>query len=157
MELLTELFAFLTDTVHYLNRQFGPAVFIPLSMVLAVAVIAQWNLYEKCGQPGYACLIPVWNFIAFLRIVGRPWWHMFLFLIPGYNIYLLVRVYIELCHSFRKYNILDYIAVIIFNGLYVFYLGLSVECHYYGPAYGRNNGQAAAQGGRRERKQEAAG
>ncbi len=126
---------FITDVIEYLNYQFGPGIFVPLTMGICVAVIGQWNLYVKCGQPGYACIIPVWNFIAFLNILGRPWWHMFLFFIPVYNIYLLIKVFIELCHCFNKYNILDYVAVILFNGIYVLYLGLSYDTEYAGPVY----------------------
>jgi hypothetical protein len=102
-----------------------------------IGVVAQWRLYAKAGQPGIASIVPIWNFIVFLRIVGRPASHIFLFLIPIYGqLYMIPKVYIELCNSFGKKSIVDYILVIVFNGFYVLNLGLSYEAEYQGPAYG---------------------
>jgi len=103
-----------------------------------IAIVAQWRLYEKAGQPGIASLVPIWNFIIFLRIVGRPAKHIFLFLIPIYGqLYMIPKVYIELCNSFGRTSILDYIMCIVFNGFYVLNLGLSYEIEYLGPVYGQ--------------------
>ena len=47
-------------------------------VILAVAVIhvvAMWKVYAKAGQPGWACLIPIYNFYVELRIAGMsPLW-----------------------------------------------------------------------------------
>lgn len=114
---------------------FGGGFLIALIVFMFIALVAQWCLYEKAGQPGYTCLIPVLNIIVFLRIVGRPGKHIWYLLIPGYNIYFLIKVYIELCHSFGKRSMVDYMMVILFNGFYVLHLGLSYEEKYYGPVY----------------------
>jgi len=119
----------------------GDGLFIALVVVGFIAIVAQWRLYEKADQPGYACLVPVWNVVVFLRILGRPWNHIFYFLIPFYNIYFLVKVYIELCNAFGKRSIVDYVMVILFNGFYILNLGLSYEERYYGPVYGQDKAQ----------------
>lgn len=112
-----------------------PAILVLFCILVFIAVIAQWMLYNKAGQPGYACLVPVWNVIVFIKIVGRPPGHIFYFLIPIYNIYFVIKVYVELCDSFGKHTMTDYVLCIIFNGLYVFNLGLSASVEYKGPAY----------------------
>ena len=64
-----------------------------LSGGLAVITVAgTWRVYEKAGQPGWACLIPVYKFIVLLRIAGERWWCILLMLIPGINaiVYLLI-------------------------------------------------------------------
>lgn len=129
-----ETLATLLQTLEY---QFGPGVFVILSLLIFISIVAQWRLFEKCGIPGYISLIPGWNVVAFLQIVGRPPKHALLFLIPGYNIYFLIKVYIELCRSFGRTSTWDYIFVILFNGLYVLNLGLSYEAHYKGPVFPR--------------------
>ena len=63
----------------------GPAAFIPL-LIFVVAIVSMWKIYTKAGQPGWAILIPIYNFVVLMRIVGRsPWWFLFpiiLFVVP---------------------------------------------------------------------------
>jgi hypothetical protein len=113
----------------------NPFVVVLIVIIAAMAIVAQWALYSKAGQPGVSCLVPVWNIVSFLAIVGRPWQHMFLFLIPGYNIYLVIQVYIEICQSFGQRRTLDYVLCIVFNGFYLFNLALSQKIDYEGPAW----------------------
>jgi hypothetical protein len=40
--------------------------------VIAVMLIAMWRIYTKCGQPGWACLIPIYNYYIFAKMVGKP-------------------------------------------------------------------------------------
>lgn len=42
-----------------------------------------WRIYAKADQPGWACLIPIYQHVVLLRIVGRPmWWLLLLYVIP---------------------------------------------------------------------------
>lgn len=65
---------------------FGMAIvaFIILSIIISLIsvliIVAQWFIYTKAGQPGWAVLIPVYNLIVMLKIVGRPAWWIFLIL-----------------------------------------------------------------------------
>ena len=75
-----------------------------------------------------------------MKIVGRPASHLLLFLIPGYNIYLVIKVWIETAQSFGKRTIIDYVLVVLLNGLYILNLGMSYDTHYVGPVYGKGVG-----------------
>lgn len=143
-------------------EKFGPGVFIPVILFALVAILAQWSLYDKCGQPGYACLVPVWNVITFLKIVGRPAWQSLIVMIPppmiigflfienptiAYTlatvtaslwIAFMIKVYIEIVQCFGHYKTIDYILVSVFNGFYVLHLGLSYKEKYRGPVHGPN-------------------
>ena len=122
-----------------LYGKFGDSMFYILGFMVLLSVVAQWRLYEKAGQPGIAAIVPVWNVIVFLRIIGRPASHMFLFLIPVYGqFYLIPKVWIELCQSFGKRTMMDYVLVILLNGLYIFNLGMSYDTAYLGPVYGKH-------------------
>ena len=123
------------DAVH---RVLGDSMYFILGFLVLVAIVAQWRLYEKAGQPGIASIVPVWNFIVFLKIVGRPASHLFLALIPVFGqLYFVPKVWIEVCQSFGKRTMMDYVMVILFNGLYILNLGLSYETEYEGPVYGK--------------------
>jgi signal peptidase I len=123
----------------YFYQHFGDSMYYILGFFLVLSVVAQWRLYEKAGQPGVAAVVPIWNFIVFLRIVGRPANHLWLFLIPVFGqLYMIPKVWIELCQSFGKRSLLDYVLVILLNGLYIFNLGMSYDTEYLGPVYGKH-------------------
>ena len=52
-------------------------------LLILVAIIAGWwMLFEKAGEAGWKSIIPIWNVLIILKIVGREWWWIILFLIP---------------------------------------------------------------------------
>ena len=69
-------------------------------VVIAVYAWVAWRIFEKAGKPGWAALIPIYNAIVFLEIVGRPWWWIFLFFIPLVNIVIGIIVALDLSRSF---------------------------------------------------------
>ena len=142
MEWINGITQFFASSYNSAYEMFGGGLLIALIVFAFVATVAQWCLYEKAGQPGYTCLVPVLNVIVFLRLLGRPANHIWYFLIPGYNVYFLAKIYIELCHAFGKHTMMDYVLVILFNGFYVLHLGLSYEEKYYGPVYGQKKSES---------------
>lgn len=42
-----------------------------------VTLIGMWKVFTKAGEPGWAVLIPIYNLIVLLRIVGLPWYWVF--------------------------------------------------------------------------------
>ena len=114
----------------------GPGIWVLLGLFIIIGVAAQWMLYVKCNQPGISCIIPIWNFVTFMKIIGRPSWHWILAFIPIYNIYFTIKVYVELCNCFGRNKTSDYVLIILFNGFYVFHLGLSQEAKYLGAEHG---------------------
>ena len=47
-------------------------------IVLVIIVAGVWRTFEKAGKPGWTCIIPIYNIIILLEIVGKPWWWIFL-------------------------------------------------------------------------------
>ncbi len=68
---------------------------------LIIFVIASiWKTFEKAGQPGWASLIPIYNFYIICKISGtKNWWLVF---IPLANIYIIIVGYINMAKSFGK-------------------------------------------------------
>lgn len=71
-------------------------------VVLAFFAYTGWKLFEKAGQPGWAALIPIYNVIVLLKIVGKPTWWIILFIIPVVNYVFLIWTYNMLSKSFGK-------------------------------------------------------
>ena len=42
--------------------------------IAVVAIIAMWKIFTKAGKPGWAAIVPIYNYIILLEIIGRPWW-----------------------------------------------------------------------------------
>ncbi|HHV40426.1 MAG TPA: hypothetical protein GXX61_03455 [Bacteroidales bacterium] len=68
----------------------------------AIKIVSTWFIYRKADKPGWACLIPIYDTLVLLQIVGKPWWWIFLFMIPGVNIIFLIWMYNMLSKSFGK-------------------------------------------------------
>src|SRR5690606_3071701 len=61
-----------------------------------------WKLFAKAGQPGWAALVPIYNAIVFLKIIGRPAWWLVLFLVPVVSMVVAIIANIDLAKSFGK-------------------------------------------------------
>lgn len=148
----------------------GLPIWVPvlLGIIVFIGIVGQWALYEKCDLPGYSCLVPVWNVIVFLKIVGRPTKHAWMVMVPpvfmmlpfilwNFEIlglipasiiatvfflpwaYFMTIIYKEICQSFGKFTTVSYVLIVIFNGLYLFNLALSQDEKYRGPVYKEKN------------------
>ena len=81
----------------------APVVFWILYLVLIIVAIASlWKIFAKAGKPGWAALVPIYNFIVQLQIIGRPLWWILLFLIPFVNIIVAIIVTNDMAKSFGK-------------------------------------------------------
>lgn len=78
------------------------AMIIPIIIIWVVMVIAHWKIYEKAGKPGWAAIVPIYNLIVLLEIVGKPTWWILLFLVPCVNIVFLVWTTNLLSKSFGQ-------------------------------------------------------
>lgn len=47
--------------------------------VIVFMVIVNWKLFVKAGKPGWASIVPVYNAIVLLDIIGYKWYYIFMF------------------------------------------------------------------------------
>jgi hypothetical protein len=78
----------------------GPVFWICYTVYAILIIAAWWKIFSKAGQPGWAAIIPIYNWIVWCKIVGRPAWWVLLLLIcfPIFFIILLI----DLAKSFGK-------------------------------------------------------
>ena len=70
--------------------------------ILVVMVISGWVIFTKAGKPGWAAIVPIYNAIVLLEIIGRPIWWIVLFFIPLVSIVIAIIVSLDLAKSFGK-------------------------------------------------------
>lgn len=71
-----------------------------------IQIVALWYIFTKAGKPGWACLIPVYDYLVGLKIIGKPWWWLLLLLIPFVNLIFVIWGLNLLAKSFGKKPIL---------------------------------------------------
>jgi hypothetical protein len=108
---------------------------------IVLMVVSMWKIFTKAGKPGWAILIPIYNIIVMLQIVGKPWWFLLLMLLPIVNIVIGVWVTNLLSLSFGKDSGYT-IGLILLSPVFIPLLGLG-KAEYQGPAGKEGREQAA--------------
>ncbi len=101
-------------------------------VVWVLIIISFWKIFEKAGKPGWASIIPVYNIIILLEIIGKPWWWLLLLLIPGVNIIFGIWMFNLLSISFGK-NEGFTVGLVLLPFIFLPILGFG-EDSYKGPA-----------------------
>jgi hypothetical protein len=113
-----------------MEANIGLFVVIYLAIIVFYAICG-WKIYEKAGKPGWAAIIPIYNIIVMLEIVGKPWWWFFLFLIPIVNLVFAIMMLHQLSLSFGKDS--GFTLGLLFLG-FIFYPILAFgDSKYEGP------------------------
>ena len=112
---------------------------IPMLILLAwiiLLIISIWRIFTKAGKPGWASIIPIYNIIVFLDIIGRPAWWIILMLIPVVNLVIAIVVSLDLAKSFGKgagFGVGLFIMWFLGIPIFHYILGLG-SATYVGPA-----------------------
>ncbi|MHB1345731.1 MAG: DUF5684 domain-containing protein [Thermoleophilia bacterium] len=114
---------------------FGTLIWLALMVVM---IAGMWRLFTKAGEPGWAAIIPIYNIIVLLKIIGRPAWWIVLFFIPLVNFVIAIMMYDGLSKSFGKGTGFT-IGLIFLGPIFLMILGFG-SARYVGPAAGAVGG-----------------
>jgi hypothetical protein len=103
--------------------------------LLALVIAGWWMVFTKAGEKGWKALIPFYNIIVLLKIVGREWWWILLMLIPVVNFVVWVIVSLDLAKSFGR-GVGFAVGLIFLPFVFAPILGFGSDT-YRGPAAGR--------------------
>jgi hypothetical protein len=110
---------------------FGFMGIVWLAVVILI-IASWWKIFTKAGKPGWAAIIPIYNMIVILEIVGKPVWWIILFLIPFVNFFVIIYVMHLLSKSFGKDIGMTLLLVLVgFVGFPILAFG---DAKYQGPA-----------------------
>jgi len=102
-------------------------------VVIVLIIAANWKIYTKAGKPGWAVIIPFYNIIVLLEIIGKPWWWLLIILfVPVANIIFGIWMINLLSKSFG-YGVGFTIGIIFLPIIFLPILGFG-NAEYQGPA-----------------------
>lgn len=109
-------------------------VFIAWFILFVIAYLAaSWKLFEKAGYKNWKALVPVYNILIQLKIIGRPWWWVLLLVVPGVNLLMVVIILLEIYKSYGIYGFSQLVLGVIFEPIYLPRLAFTKKLKYEGP------------------------
>ena len=109
----------------------GIAIII-YAAIIVLLIASEWIIYQKAKKPGWACIVPIYNTIVLLEIVGKPWWWLLLLLVPVVNVVILIWIFNLLSKSFGKSE--GFTVGLIFLSIIFFPILAFGDAKYKGPA-----------------------
>lgn len=100
--------------------------------IYALWVAGLWMMFAKAGEDGWKAIIPIWNVLVILKIVGRDWWWILLMLIPVVNLIVWIIIELDLAKSFGRGTGFG-IGLIFLPMIFTCILGFGSD-QYRGPA-----------------------
>ena len=70
--------------------------------IIVVVIAGMWKSFEKAGEPGWGCLVPIYNIYLMLKIAGRPIWWIILLIIPIVNLVIAIIVNLDIAKKFGQ-------------------------------------------------------
>lgn len=104
--------------------------FVFFLIVQVVHFAGTWKLYEAAGRKRWEALVPVYNAIVLMKIIGRPTWWTILLFIPIINLIMIPVVWVETIRSFGKNTTVDTILVLATFGFYTYYINYTQKLNY---------------------------
>ena len=101
-------------------------------------IAAIWKLFVKAERPGWASLIPIYNVIVWLNIIGRPWWYVLALVTPATAVVLWVILAFGTARSYGR-GIPFALGVTLLPFIFIPVLGFNSAAYIggMGPSYRR--------------------
>jgi signal peptidase I len=109
----------------------------PIQYFLIISVIllftGLYKIFEKAGEQGWKAFVPVYHFVIWLKILKKPWWWIFLILIPTISWLMLFILFVETSKAFGKRTLKEHLMALIGYFIYLPMLGFSKTEVWTGP------------------------
>jgi len=116
-------------------------VWLIIGLAVAIfSIITMWKMFEKAGKPGWAAIVPVYNLIILLDIIGYKWYYVFCFCLGAVPIIgsiavllFAITMNIKLAKSFGK-DVPFGIGCTFLSLIFYAIIAFSKDIKYVGPA-----------------------
>ena len=78
-----------------------PIIFIGIC-IFVIEIVGLWYLFVKAGEPGWAAIIPIYNYLIAIKVAGKPWWYILMFLVPIFDLIFYIIILHGLSKNFGK-------------------------------------------------------
>lgn len=101
---------------------------ILIYLMLVLHIVTLPKIFEKGGiKETWKGYVPVYNYLVWLKLVGKPWWWIFFGIVPLVNLIVMVALHVETARLFGKFSAKDTILCILVPWYYIPYLGFKDE------------------------------
>lgn len=101
---------------------------ILIYLMIVIYYSTMWKIFEKAGRTKkWEAFVPVYNIIIWLKIIGKPWWWIFFFLVPMVRFIILIAMNVETARLFGKYDPKDTVLSILCPWYYIPFLAFKEE------------------------------
>jgi len=107
------------------------AIFLIYVSIIVLLVSAQWKVFSKAGQPGWACIIPIYSTYIMTKIGGKPGWWVLMMFVPIANIVYMIWLTNMVSKSFGKDE--GFTVGMIFLGIVFWPILAFGSAQYIGP------------------------
>jgi len=104
---------------------------IPAIIMAVLLVAAEWRVFTKADQHGWAVLIPIYNLWVLYTIIYDRGTAMLRQLIPFYNIYWIFKSMIALAHAYGRSTGFG-VGLVLLSPIFMCILGFG-SARYEGP------------------------
>lgn len=109
-----------------------PVMLLGLAIWLLL-IVGMWKAFTKANQPGWASIIPIYNYVVAFRIGGLNPWLVLLFVIPVANVIMTVIMALAVGKSYGKSALWSVICLWLLGPIGWLILGFG-GARYRGPA-----------------------
>ncbi|HNX43234.1 MAG TPA: signal peptidase I [Bacteroidales bacterium] len=100
--------------------------------ILVFPALLFW-IFQDAGTKAWKSLIPVYNYVVWNKINGKPWWWLIFMLVPFINLFMIMLMLVETAKSYGKYKLWEQAVAVLVPYAYLPYLGLSEKEKYIQP------------------------
>lgn len=105
---------------------------IILLITFILLFVGLYGVFQKAGEKGWKALIPVYNIVIWLKILHKPWWWVFLVIIPAVGFYMLAVLIVLTSNCFGKRKFGEHVLAVCFYFIWMPWLGFSKDLEWQG-------------------------
>lgn len=105
---------------------------IVLLLCFILLFVGLYGVFQKAGEKGWKALVPVYNIVVWLKILQRPWWWVFLVLVPAVGFYMMAVLVVLTANCFGKRKFSDHVVAVVAFFIYMPWLGFSKDQQWKG-------------------------
>ena len=108
-------------------------------VIVATFAVGLYKMFEKAGEAGWKALVPVYNWVIWLKLIGKPVWWVVLLLIPVVNILVLVSMVIDLARAYGQHDLKHHAAALLLPFYWFPKAGFDPNIQYVAPPAEQKN------------------